>query len=78
MTTFTITTHYSGHHAMIVTVNDENHREVATMEAFSTEQARNIAYGYAVLVRKTRADSSLVLDTSIPMRTTAPDAIRES
>ena len=66
MSTFTITTHYSGNHAMIVSVNDENEREISATEAFTAEHARQIAFGYAVLVTKTRADSTLILDTSIP------------
>ncbi|MDB5697465.1 MAG: hypothetical protein JWN69_269 [Alphaproteobacteria bacterium] len=68
MTTFTITTHYRGHHSMIVSVQDENQREIAATEAFTLEHAKHIAYGYAVLVTKTRADDSLVLDTSVPER----------
>lgn len=51
---------------MVVTVADENEREIASAEAFSTDHARSIAQAYAVLVTKTRADSQLVLDTSIP------------
>ncbi|MDO9442437.1 MAG: hypothetical protein Q7T73_16235 [Beijerinckiaceae bacterium] len=66
MTTYTITTHYSGQHAMIVTIADENEREIASTEAFTTDHARRIAQGYAVLVTKTRSDSQLVLDTAIP------------
>ncbi|MDB5594134.1 MAG: hypothetical protein JWM36_1095 [Hyphomicrobiales bacterium] len=66
MTTFTITTHYDGNHAMIVSVKDENEHEVSSTEAFTAEHAKRIANGYAVLVTKTRADDALVLDTSLP------------
>lgn len=51
---------------MVVTVADENEREIASAEAFTTNHARSIAHAYAVLVTKTRADSQLVLDTAIP------------
>jgi hypothetical protein len=70
MTTYTITTQFSGEHEMVVTVADENECEIASAEAFTTDHARSIAQAYAVLVTKTRADSQLVLDTAIPE---APD-----